>query len=302
MDQGFYEMLLESIQDGIYCVDTDKRITFWNKGAERITGFLREDVLGKRCADNVLRHVDDHGNELCLKGCPLVATMKDGHNREMEVYLHHRQGHRVPVFVRSALIRDKAGKIAGAVEVFTGNSKNSQILALIEKLQKEAFKDPLTGLGNRRYAEMTLDSLLHGHQRQGTQFGLLFVNADHFKSVIGSHGPKVGDNVLKMIAKSVAAGLRALDVPCRWGGEVFIVFLPNATLGMLLRVGERLRMLVEQSWIVHSGMRIAVTVSLGGALSREGDTAESIVQRADRQLYKSKEAGRNCVHVDSNAG
>lgn len=295
MEGSFYEKLLENIYDGIYYVDMERRITFWNKGAERISGYSREDVLGKSCADNILRHVDDFGNELCLKGCPLSATMKDGNNREMGVFLHHKQGHRVPVFVRSAPMRDEAGSIVGAVEVFSDNTKTALALETIEKLQKEVFKDALTGLGNRRFADLTLENLLHAWRGHGVAFGVLLLDADHFKKVNDTYGHNVGDEVLKMIAKTIAGGLRALDVPCRWGGEEFAVFLPNATVGMLHRVGERLRMLVENSWIVHNGLSISVTVSIGGALSREDDTADAIMERADQKLYCSKEAGRNCV-------
>lgn len=297
MHPKFYEKLLENIYDGVYYVDKEKKITFWNKGAERISGYSSKEVLGKRCADNILRHVDDHGNELCIKGCPLGVTMKDGHTREMEVFLHHKQGHRVPIFVRSSPMRDEEGNIIGAVEVFADNAKSIKNLAIIEKLKKEVFKDALTGLGSRKYADMNLDNMLHGMREYGVTFGVLFADADHFKNINDSYGHKVGDDVLKMVARSVAGGLRALDVPCRWGGEEFVVFLPNATLGMLHRVGERLRMLVEHSWIVHNGLRISVTVSIGGALSRAGDTADAIVDRADKELYRSKEAGRNCVHA-----
>ncbi len=295
MKQNFYEKLLENIYDGVYYVDLEKRITFWNKAAERISGYAREDVLGKSCADNILRHVDDFGNELCIKGCPLSATMKDGNTREMGVFLHHKQGHRVPVFVRSSPMRDDQDNIVGAVEVFSDNTKTALTMETIEKLQKEAFRDALTGLGNRRFADLNLDSLLHGWREHNIAFGVLLVDADHFKNINDTYGHKVGDEVLKMIAKSIAGGLRPLDVPCRWGGEEFMVFLPNATVGMLHRVGERLRMLVENSWIVHKGLRIAVTVSIGGALSKQDDTADSIVERADQKLYCSKEAGRNCV-------
>ncbi|HDQ40802.1 MAG TPA: diguanylate cyclase [Desulfonatronum sp.] len=302
MEDAFYEGVLEILNDGVYFVDNNRKIFFWNKGAERISGFAREEVVGKSCADNILRHVDDFGNELCIKGCPLGATMKDGNAREMEVFLHHKQGHRVPIQVRSAPIRDKQGKITGAVEIFSSITRTSQALEMIKKLQKELYRDYLTGLGNRKFADMNLSNMLHGLREHGVRFGVLFVDADHFKSVNDIYGHKVGDDVLKMIALSIAGGLRAMDVPCRWGGEEFVVFVPNATVGMLHRVGERLRMLIENSWIVHNGIRISITASFGGALSRDGDTAETIVDRADKQLYRSKEAGRNCVNVDANAG
>ncbi len=298
MKQDFFEKLIENIYDGVYYVDLNRCITYWNRGAERLTGYGREAVMGKSCADNILRHVDDQGNELCLQGCPLADTMIDGRAREAEVFLHHRQGHRVPVFVRGTPMRDAEGKIIGAVEVFSSNTKNVQAMEMIDRLQQEALKDALTGLGNRRFADMNLSTMIHGLRENGVRFGVLLVDADHFKAVNDTWGHNVGDEVLKMLAGSISAGLRALDVPCRWGGEEFIVLLPNVTPEILQQVGERLRMLIENSWIEHDGQQIRVTASLGGAFSRPDDTATSVVERADDLLYQSKAAGRNRVSVE----
>ena len=95
------DKLLDSLFDGVYFVDLDRRITYWNAGAERISGYLRSEVVGSCCADNLLRHIDTEGHKLCQDGCPLAATMRDGKTRESSVYLHHKFGHRVPVLVRT---------------------------------------------------------------------------------------------------------------------------------------------------------------------------------------------------------
>jgi len=96
-----YHDLLENIQEGVYFTDLDRRITFWNKAAEKITGYKAKNVIGVRCRDNILQHVDDTGLGLCQSLCPLAATMRDGKGREMEAYLHHKKGHRVPVRIRA---------------------------------------------------------------------------------------------------------------------------------------------------------------------------------------------------------
>jgi len=100
VDKKFYQDLLDQISDGVYFVTLDRRITYWNGGAERITGYGAHEVLGHRCSEGILRHVDDTGQQLCLHGCPLAAVMKDGRPREAHLYLHHKDGHRVPVTVR----------------------------------------------------------------------------------------------------------------------------------------------------------------------------------------------------------
>ncbi len=108
----------------------------------------------------------------------------------------------------------------------------------------------------------------------------------------------MGDLVLRMVAQTLAQGLRGLDVACRWGGEEFVLIVPNTDPEALTGMGQRLRMLVENSWLDHEGQHITATASFGGAVSRPGETASAVVDRADKQVYKSKEAGRNCVHID----
>ena len=101
-NSGFYRELLDNLYEGVYYVDRQRRITFWNKAAETITGYSRREVLGHKCFQNLLKHVDDQGVSLCLSACPLAQTIQDGQPRSTSVYLHHKDGHRLPVAVRVA--------------------------------------------------------------------------------------------------------------------------------------------------------------------------------------------------------
>jgi two-component system cell cycle response regulator len=114
-----YKDLVDNMCDGLYLVDRDIKISFWNNAAERITGFMAQEVIGSHCFDNILIHVDDKGHKLCQGGCPLATTMEDGGPREAEVYLHHKDGHRVPVSVRSTPWRNATGEVIGGIEIFT---------------------------------------------------------------------------------------------------------------------------------------------------------------------------------------
>jgi PAS domain S-box-containing protein len=131
-DGDIYRDIVENLYDGVYIVDRERVITYWNKGAERITGYTRERVLGHSCRDNLLNHVTADGVELCLGLCPLAACMQDGVTREADVFVHHADGHRVPVMVRAAPLRDAEGRVVGAVETF---SSDLGLLAVRQELR-----------------------------------------------------------------------------------------------------------------------------------------------------------------------
>ncbi len=189
----FCQELLNSLADGVYFVDLDRRVTYWNKATERISGFVSQEVLGNSCADNILHHVDDEATELCTHGCPLAATMEDGQVREVEVYIHRKFGHRVPVAIRAAPMRDVNGEIVGAVEVFSNNSKNIDVLKEMEELRREVFHDKLTGVTNRRFAAITLENYERTMSESGVPFGVVFVDIDHFKKVNDTWSHAAGD-------------------------------------------------------------------------------------------------------------
>ncbi|GAW67378.1 diguanylate cyclase [Geoanaerobacter pelophilus] len=288
------DKLLNSLFDGLYCVDLDRRISFWNSAAQRITGYSAEEVLGSKCHDSILRHMEIDGYD-CEVRSPLSATMEDGKVREANVLVHHKHGYRLPVQVRTSPVRDEQGAIVGAVQIFTDNSNAVQILAALEKLKQDVLVDPLTGVGNRRLADMSLDSRLHDWQTHYRSFGVLFMDVDHFKSINDSYGHKTGDDVLRMVGKTVSSVFRKVDTVARWGGEEFVAILPSIRLPALATIAERVRTAVARSFLMEGGERIGVTLSIGGTIAESGDTAESIITRADAQMYRSKACGRNLV-------
>lgn len=297
MDRDFYLDLLDEIADGVYFVSPDRRITYWNHGAERITGYSAGEVIGHSCAEGILRHVNEAGSQLCLHGCPLAAVMRDGRKRQANVFLHHKDGHRVPVTVRGNAIYGDHDEIAGSVEVFT--VRITSPFALTPDETGRDGMDPVTHLPPRAFGDKELDRRLRDAAADGTGLGLLFADLDHFKAINDTHGHRIGDAVLRMAAQSLANALGRDDIPVRWGGEEFVVLLPGADERRLLRTAERVRMLVENSWLPNDDEQVRVTVSIGATLARPEDSAESLVDRADGFMYRSKASGRNRVTSDS---
>ncbi|MBN2339203.1 MAG: diguanylate cyclase, partial [Acidobacteria bacterium] len=215
---NLYRELLDAIADGVYFTDRERRIAFWNRGAEALTGYARDEVIGRRCMDNLLVHVDNAGTRLCFGACPLAATLENGEPREADVYLHHKNGHRVPVRVRVFPIRDDGGAITGAVEVFNDNTATRRAAAHLERMERLALLDHLTGIANRRGAEAAIRSRLEELRRNGWGFGVLLLDIDDFKAVNDSCGHETGDRVLRLVARTLEAGARSFDLVGRWGG------------------------------------------------------------------------------------
>lgn len=298
MDENFYKQILDNLQDGVYYLDRDRIITYWNRAAENITGYTANQVVGRSCSNNILNHVNEQGLVLCNHHCPMAATMQDGNPREMYVYLHHAEGHRVPVQIRSAPIRDESGNIIGAVETFSKGSSPENTERRLRKLQQTALLDPLTSIGNRRHLESRLSMRLVDFNENHVSFGLLFCDIDYFKNLNDTFGHNVGDKVLRMIAQTLRANIRESDTMGRWGGEEFMVILQDIDKSSLLSIGEKLLNLVRRSHLTLSGNRIlSTTISIGATLVRKDDTIESLVDRADRLMYQSKAAGRNRITI-----
>jgi diguanylate cyclase (GGDEF)-like protein/PAS domain S-box-containing protein len=293
-----YKEILESLYDGVYFVDLDRRINYWNKGAQRISEYSSEKVVGHFSQDNILRHVTEDGIQLCTNGCPLLATMRDGNPREAEVFLHHADGHRVPILVRTAPMRNAKGEIFGGVEVFSDNSALLSMRRHMRRLEDTVSLDPVTGIGNRRHMERRLDLALADLQKNAIPFCVLYVDIDHFKNINDSFGHETGDRTLKTVGQTLRDNLRADDTAARWGGDEFIVLLADTDPAGMQATANKLRSLVQHSGFEKDGATISVTVSIGGTSARPDDAPETILDRADQRMYASKTAGRNRVTTE----
>jgi len=290
--------ILDNIYGGVYYVDKDRKIKYWNKEAEKITGFSKEEVIGEYCYDNILQHMDDKGIKLCNNGCPLYATINNGVKRESNVYLHHKEGQRVPVTIRVVPLKNKKNEIIGAVELFFKNAKIQSLEEKINELKKDSFRDELTEINNRKYLEEILAEIIAREDINKDNIAFCFLDIDDFKHINDDYGHIVGDKILSMIAGTLKSNLRDADKAFRWGGDEFALILfdieNNKELRKLL---ERLKLLVNESFINHNQEKLNVTMSFGATKLRENDTIESLTKRADNNMYESKKKGKNIITV-----
>ena len=161
-----------------------------------------------------------------------------------------------------------------------------------------AVTDQLTGLHNRRYMTGQLGALVTRAVRGGDPVSALMIDIDHFKKINDGFGHDIGDEVLREFAVRLASNVRAIDLPCRYGGEEFVVIMPGARLEDAQRIAERIRLHVAGSPFRVQGVSepLSVTISIGvAATSGPGDSAEALLKRSDEAVYAAKAAGRNTV-------
>lgn len=291
-DIGFTQ-LAENMFDALYIVDTNRIIQYWNLAAELLTGFSTEELIGTSCSADILCHIDKHGTNLCKTDCPLAATMNDCKIRQAHVFLHHKHGHRIGVLVRTIPIKNINDEVVGCIEIFTDDNSQAANNQRIKELEAVALLDNLTQLPNRNYLERELHNILEEHRRFGVPFGVFFIDIDFFKLVNDTHGHLIGDEVLKFISKTLSHNSRTFDVYGRWGGEEFIGIIRNTEFEELKNLGERMRILIDNSYIKLADETIHVSVTIGATMVTKEDTIESVLNRSDKLMYDGKSTGRN---------
>jgi diguanylate cyclase (GGDEF)-like protein len=171
--------------------------------------------------------------------------------------------------------------------------KERQVTALIDELQELSTHDPLTGLSNRRNFTRIFADELARISRRNADLSLIFADLDHFKFINDTRGHQVGDQVLKATATHLRACCRPYDTPARWGGEEFVILLPDTDEQAATLFAERIRTSLQAG--LSPAISFPITISIGVAQHLDGESLDGLIERADRALYHAKQQGRNRV-------
>ncbi len=285
---SFYRTILNHLNEGVYFLDINRVITFWNQGAERITGFSVNDVLHKSCHWNLLMHTDADGINLCQGKCPVAKTLLDGMVREETLFLQHKKGYQVPVSVKILPMRNSSNHIVGAVEIFSDSTPNSEHGKKMKALATLAYFDLVTGLPNRRYVESRLGRMLLEYKKNLSPFGLLLINIVGFKMLNDKYGPAFGDKVLRSVARNIAVGVGPSDIVGRWDGTRFLVISPNTKKTLLMLLAGKLKDIAHRAANSAGSDEIMLMVSMSGAINQLDDDAASLQHRLAANMQDSE--------------
>lgn len=261
-DPGLHRALLDQLDEGVCMVDRDHRILYWNRGAERISGYLAHEVAGQFSHGDLLMQCENDGSLLpCLESAVEGVTLS-GEQRDSTVFLHHREGHRLLVQLQSRPICDVNGAVVGAVEVF--DEAVAPVMHRRHQLTDCGCLDSSTRAANRNYGEMMLRHALEALNIFEIPFGWLRIGLDGAQDLDRGYGHAMVEAAVKLIAATLDRNLASLDVLTRWETAEFRVEVNRCSRSELAAAAERLRLLVRASTLEWWGDRLRVTVSVGG--------------------------------------
>jgi len=278
--------------EGLIVVDREGRLMLMNPEAEKLLGLREKDLWGQEILELICPGVMAETKA----SCPLSEILVSGLCMRMheDVFLKS-DGTQLPVAHISTPMIER-GEVVGAVIAFHDISERKQHMEMLrqanELLAHQATTDTLTGIHNRLCFNEMLIAETNRARRYSLPLSLIMFDLDHFKKINDTFGHGVGDHVLRETARLVSGHIREMDIFARWGGEEFMVLVPNNDLIQAAFVAEKLRGVIE----AHDfGDNLKVTSSFGVAEFRAGDSDDVFAVRADEAMYRAKSNGRNRV-------
>jgi diguanylate cyclase (GGDEF)-like protein/PAS domain S-box-containing protein len=284
------QVTLDSIGDAVLTTDLQGKVTYLNVAAEALTGWSREDALGRPLSE--VFHIIDGGTR---QAAPDPAQQAIKENRTVglaaDSILVRRDGGESAIEDSAAPIHDRDGRVAGAVIVFHDVSESR---AMVLKMAHLAHHDFLTGLPNRALLTERLSQAIGLARRRGKQVALLFVDLDYFKHINDSLGHAVGDQVLQSAARRLSACVRTTDTVCRQGGDEFVILLAEIEQPQdAALVAEKLLVALAEPQLIGQH-EIHVTLSIGiSVYPDDGIDGDTVMENADAAMYHAKASGRN---------
>lgn len=285
--------ITENTHDVVWQLDSDLRFTYINRADERMRGVPRDEVLGQLFRSLIPPTRQGVFDQAMAAGEGVGEGVGEGDTIHFEVEMECKGGALIWAEINSTPIRDPAGKITGYIGV---TRDATQRRAKQQELREQAIRDPLSGLFNRRYLAESLPRELARARRDNLPLSVMMLDIDHFKRLNDTYGHPVGDQVICRLAGLIQDGARSGDLPCRYGGEEFIVVLPNMTLESAVERAELWRRAFQEAVTVVGDETVTSTFSAGVVtFPTHGDTSETLIQSADSALYAAKHQGRNCI-------
>lgn len=286
--------ILSSIADAVITTDLEGRINYMNIVAEKLTGWRLAEAAGLPL-QRVFRVIGEAATALSETIANCLRTAAPARGGRQELVLVHRDGIGVSVEKSIAPIRDRERRVHGLVVVFRDVSQERRLAA---QVSWQASHDALTGLVNRASFDRKLDQLLQETRVTGRIHSMLYLDLDQFKIVNDTCGHVAGDDLLRQIASTLAAHVRAGDTLARLGGDEFGVLLTDCSERVAQRIANEMRQMILDFRFIWEEKTYSVGVSIGVVIiTAQSESVERVLSAADAACFAAKDGGRNQVHL-----
>ena len=269
-----FRHLVEELPVGIYIVDRERRIRFWNRGAEHLTGHLGHAVVG-HVLEDVVQACDRRGNSLNGERCPVTMTLSQRQPQHCTAFYLHKNGHRAAVRIRTRPILEYGDAIGGATVLF------EEAFVYREELSGPPMYgclDATTGVPSRRLTRAVLNECMAGMEESHIGFGLLRIRVLGLEEFRAKHGPQSVVPFLRTAAQTLRNSLDAENFLGCWGENEFLVVLPSASPMMVAMTAEILWNLLSHSEVLWWGDRFLVEAEVAYTVATAGSDLESLLR------------------------
>ncbi|MGE5417969.1 MAG: PAS domain-containing protein [Acidobacteriota bacterium] len=261
--ENVYLEILNELEEGVYFLDPNRVITYWNQAAEKITGYKASEVIGVSCMDTVLAHVNVDGVCLCCNMCPASFSILDGKYRHDELYLHHKNGHRVPVAVKIFPMRDASNNVIGVFEVFSDLSVARIEKDKLQEYIKNSFIDEETMLFNKRYFNVKMPSLLAEVKQTGGQLGLISLSINNINDIESKFGGSFAQQFIHMVINTSRSAVNNTNqLMFTWGYNRVLIVITGVSKATLQRYAENINTLTRETFLLGEDEKIVPLIRL----------------------------------------
>jgi diguanylate cyclase (GGDEF)-like protein len=290
----FESKLLDNMYDAAVFINSRGRIVQWNHGAERLTGIAGASIRQQRWHPDILKLADEKNQPISEADCPVLAAISSGVQSLRRLAVWGRNGRCAAVDSHVIPVIGSDGSTQGAILLLHDASSEISLEQRCQSLADKASRDPLTQVANRAEFDRVHAMFITAHQQQQVPCSLLMCDLDRFKLVNDTYGHQAGDDVIKSLAALLKGACHPGDLVARYGGEEFVMLLADCDNTTASRRADQIRVALSQ--VPQPRMNgQTVTVSFGATEIQPGDSAETMLRRADRALMMAKENGRNQV-------
>jgi diguanylate cyclase (GGDEF)-like protein/PAS domain S-box-containing protein len=286
------------MHEGVYIANKDHVITFWNDAAEKITGYSKKEIIGYKCDEAPIKHFNERGEFLSDNGCHIIETIKNQKNVNLNVYIGHKDGEKVPVSIRTVPVYGKSQEIEGALEVFADISRDFKTIKSLEQSRGKNFIDPVTYCANKEFAELEMYKRFNEWKTVSIPFALCIININNLFDIREKYGEEIMKKVIAMTSRSAISALSPIDYLCRWSHSQLIAIIPNVDEYNTKKMCERLKMLIENSWIdLNKNARLESDTAIGCSLIQDNENIIDLLFRAEKATTESIKRGKNAITI-----